>query len=303
MSTWSNGGRELRWAQVDVFAERALEGNPLAIFPDATGLSDAEMQALARETNLSETTFILPGDTEDELANGVRVRIFTVEEELPFAGHPTLGTAGWLWACHPELQGAAEVRLRLNAGAVPVRFDMADENSLGVYGEMRQLDPEFGAMHDPLSLALACSLQKHDLHPSLTPQVVSTGLPFCILPLRSLDALARLHVRPEAAALLAGTGAKLVAAIVLMENGTLRARVPFNGSDDPATGSAAGCAISYLVRHGAVPSGVLTTIAQGSEVSRPSRLDVRASLVGGAVGDVFVGGRTIPVASGRFTLL
>ena len=109
--------RELEYAVVDVFAERALEGNPLAIFTDARGLTDDEMQALARETNLAETVFILPDTAEVEARDGVRVRIFTTEEELPFAGHPTLGTASWLYWNHAVLRGAEEVRLKLHVGA------------------------------------------------------------------------------------------------------------------------------------------------------------------------------------------
>ncbi len=303
MSTGTGRGRALAWAQVDVFAERALEGNPLAIFTDGRGLNDAHMQALARETNLSETTFIVPGDAEEERLHGVRVRIFTVEEELPFAGHPTLGTASWLWANHPALRGAQEVRLRLNAGTIAVRFRAPEAGELGVHGEMRQRDPKFLARPDAATVAEVCGLRLDELHPEWLPQVVSTGLPFCIVPLRSLEALGRLRIRPEMGPLLAMAGAKFVYALALIENGTWRARMPMYGTDDPATGSAAGCAISYLVRHGAVVSGAQTMIEQGAEVRRPSRLYVRASLHAGEVRDVFVGGRTIPVATGLFTLL
>ena len=301
MSTWFAAGRSLDWAQVDVFAERSYEGNMLAIFTDGRGLTDAQMQGLARETNLSETTFILPSTPEEEREHGVRVRIFTVEEELPFAGHPTLGTASWLWANHPLLRGREEVRLKLNVGTIAVRFRTPVANEAGVYGEMRQRDPEFGAMPDRNAIAEACGLTIDDLHAALHPQVVSTGLPFCIVPLASLDALQRLHVDPSRiAAALAGTTAKFVYAITSQQD-AWRARMPFNGADDPATGSAAGCAISYLVMHGAVPSKAAMTIHQGVEVHRPSNIDVRASLCDGFVTDVFVGGRTIPVASGTFT--
>ena len=302
MSTGVNSGRTLDWAQVDVFAERALEGNMLAVFPDAGGLTDAEMQALARETNLSETTFILPGDPDEERQQGVRVRIFTVEEELPFAGHPTLGTASWLWMNHPALRGMDEIRLRLNAGTIPVRFRSPAAEELGVYAEMRQRDPEFGAFPDAGEVASACGLSPDDLHASLRPQVVSTGLPFCIVPLRSLEALAKLRVQPTLREVVARTGAKFVYALVQTDENAWRARMPFHGADDPATGSAAGCAISYLVHHGAVQPGTAVVIRQGVEVHRPSRLDVRASLHNGAVTDVCVGGRTIPVAAGRFTI-
>jgi trans-2,3-dihydro-3-hydroxyanthranilate isomerase len=302
MSTATGAARMFDWAQVDVFAERTLEGNMLAIFTDARGLTDAEMQSLARETNLSETTFILPADPEEEREHGVRVRIFTVEEELPFAGHPTLGTASWLWANHSVCRGAEEIRLRLDAGTIPVRFRAPVPGEPGVYGEMRQRDPEFGMVPDADAIATACGLSPDDLHETLRPQVVSTGLPFCVVPLRSLEALGKLQVQPSLREALAGSAAKFIYAIVRTGDETWRARMPFNGSDDPATGSAAGCAISFLVQHGAVLPGRPVVIEQGSEVHRPSRLHVQASLHDGAVTDVFVGGRTIAVAAGRFIL-
>jgi trans-2,3-dihydro-3-hydroxyanthranilate isomerase len=301
MSTVTLSGRQLQWAQVDVFAEQALEGNMLAIFSDARGLSDAEMQALARETNLSETTFILPADEETEREEGVRVRIFTVAEELPFAGHPTLGTASWLWANHTSLCGASEIKLKLNVGIVPVTFKAPAEGERGVFGEMRQRDPVFGKTPDASALAVACAISPDDLHATLRPQVVSTGLPFCIVPVSSVEALQRLRYSPELSAFLDAHGAKFAYAITPVESGW-RARMPFYGGDDPATGSAAGCGISYLVRHGAVASGVAVEMQQGIEVHRPSRLHLRATLLHNGVTEVFVGGRTIPVASGTFML-
>src|SRR5579863_931101 len=111
--------RRLPFIQFDVFTSRPLEGNPLAVYPDGRGLSDDEMQSIAREMNLSETTFILPRDAATERERGVRVRIFTVQEELPFAGHPTLGTA---FALRGQ-SGAPRIVLELNAGKVPVDFD------------------------------------------------------------------------------------------------------------------------------------------------------------------------------------
>jgi trans-2,3-dihydro-3-hydroxyanthranilate isomerase len=294
----------LHWSQVDVFAEAAYQGNMLAIFHDARSLTDAQMQAMARETNLSETTFLLPSDDpEEDAREGMCVRIFTVEEELPFAGHPTLGTAAWLWANHAALQGADEVKLRLKAGTIPVRFTAPAEGEAGVYGEMRQRDPQFdGTALDVAAIAAACGLPMDGLHAELRPQVVSTGLPFCVAPVASLEALAQVRVdQPALLRALGGTAAKFVYAIAPAGEGTWRARMPFYGQDDPATGSAAGCAISYLVRHGAVASGSDVTILQGQEVGRPSRISVRASLIGDRITDVFVGGRTIPVANGWFT--
>ena len=151
-------------------------------------------------------------------------------------------------------------------------------------------------------LAPACGLTALDLHGTLKPQVVSTGLPFCIVPLRSLEALHWLDVRPELRSLLTGMGAKFIYAVAPAGEDVWRARMPMYGTEDPATGSAAGCAISYLVRHGATAPGSAVTLRQGVEVHRPSLLHARASLLDGIVTDVFVGGRTIPVASGLFTL-
>src|SRR4051812_17755185 len=146
--------RTYEFVQLDVFTQTPLAGNPLAIFPDARELNDAEMQALAREMNLSETTFIFPRDTATEAGEGKKVRIFTVEQELPFAGHPTLGTALHLYASKPNPKESAEIILDLKAGKIPVRFTATSENAGGervdgqVFGEMRQRDPEFGT---PLS--------------------------------------------------------------------------------------------------------------------------------------------------------
>src|SRR6266487_2041600 len=138
----TSSSRRLPFVHVDVFTSRPLEGNPLAVYPDSSDLTDEQMQAIAREMNLSETTFIFPGDAGMEQERGIRVRIFTVQEELPFAGHPTLGTAFVLRGD----SGAPEVRLDLKVGAVPVRFEA--QPGLPVFGEMTQKNPEFGTIHD-----------------------------------------------------------------------------------------------------------------------------------------------------------
>ena len=144
--------RTYEFVQLDVFTQTPLTGNPLAIFTDARGLDDGEMQAVAREMNLSETTFILPRDPATEAREGKKVRIFTVAEELPFAGHPTLGTALHLYASQfsPGSEQSAEITLDLKAGKIPVHFTANSENAGRnrvdgqVFGEMRQRDPEFG---------------------------------------------------------------------------------------------------------------------------------------------------------------
>ena len=146
------------------------------------------MQALAREMNLSETTFVLPRDAATERERGVRVRIFTVQEELPFAGHPTLGTAFALRGS----TGAGEVVLELNVGRVPVRFEQ--EPGQPVFGEMTQMEPKFGMIHDREAVVRAAGLRDGDIDPSLPIQTISTGMPFTIVPLRGLDVVRRLQV-------------------------------------------------------------------------------------------------------------
>ena len=298
------------FAQVDVFAENPLEGNALAIFTDARGLSTEEMQALARETNLNETTFILPRAPEIERERGVHVRIFLTTEEVPFAGHPTLGTASWLYCNHPVLRGAEQITLDLGIGPIPVRFTAPQPCEQGIFGTMKQKDPIFleirNSREDRDALAAALNLSAEDLEPELPAQVVSTGMAFCIVPLRSLEVAARLQISPPAAReYLDRIGAKFFYCITRAHANSgadWHARMQFDSGEDPATGSASGCTIAYLVRHGAVASGQPIVIEQGIEMLRPSRIHVSATIESGIVTKVFVGGRTIPVANGRFFL-
>lgn len=302
--------RKLEYSVVDVFAERPLEGNPLAVFHDARSLSDEEMQALARETNLAETTFILPSDNpEEESANGVRVRIFTTEEELPFAGHPTLGTASWLRLHHPTLRGAREITLRLKVGPIPVTFEDGKEGDAGIRGTMRQNDPVFGKVHDRGAVARAIGMEEDDLLPGYAPQTVSTGMAFCIVPLRSVAVAKKLQIsRREAQAWLEGSDAKFFYCIAPAETREKpegphwHARMQFYNGEDPATGSATGCCISWLVKQGLAPSGVTQVLEQGIEIHRPSLLFASAKNVEPHVSSVLVTGRTIPVATGTFFL-
>jgi trans-2,3-dihydro-3-hydroxyanthranilate isomerase len=300
--------RTLAYSVLDVFAERSLEGNALAVFHDARSLSDDEMQTLSRETNLSETTFILPSEPEIELCEGVRVRIFTTQEELPFAGHPTLGTATWLYLNHPTLRGAETITLRLNVGKITVRFDARDEAAPGVRATMVQNDPVFGAIHDRAEIARAIGLHVDDLSEECPPQTVSTGVPFCIVLLRSLEVSQRLQlVQQEAQAWVAKNDAQFfycIAPLAAQEAGGAdwHARMQFYSGEDPATGSAAGCCIAWLVKVGLVASGKLVVIEQGIEIQRPSRIGVQAMLEGERVHSVQVSGCTISVAEGRFFL-
>src|ERR1700720_2414038 len=200
--------RTYEFVQLDVFTQTALTGNPLAIFTDARGLNDTEMQGLAREMNLSETTFIFPRDPAIESHEGKKVRIFTVAEELPFAGHPTLGTALHLYASEfaSSSKKSAEITLDLKAGKIPVRFTANSENAGRkrvdghVFGEMRQRDPEFGVTFSREEVARVIGVTADEIPSEWPIQVVSTGLPFAIVGIRNQETLANLNSAPAQAA-------------------------------------------------------------------------------------------------------
>ena len=286
--------------QWDVFSSKPLEGNSLAVFSNARGLSDSEMQLLAKEMNLSETTFIFPRDPGIERENGVRVRIFTVQEELPFAGHPTLGTA---FALRGE-SGAREITLDLNAGRVPVRFE--ETPGQPTFGEMTQIDPTFGIQHDRETVARATGLDADDFDPSLPIETISTGLPFTVAPMRSLAVIQKLRVDlARAAEYLEKTGGKFlyfVARETVDPAARLHARMLFYDGEDPATGSAAGCTAAWMVAHGVAKPDERVLIEQGIEMQRPSRIFVRASRSGNRVVNVGVGGNAIAVMRGEVVL-
>lgn len=294
---------QLDYFVVDVFTDTPLQDNPLAVVMNTCTLRTEQMQAIARELNLSETTFVERRDAAVERAEGVRVRIFTTQEELNFAGHPTLGTASVLKLHAPEVMSGDSVTLALNVGAVPVRFE-----GEGLFGEMTQRDPEFGAELDRSDVARLTGLYVEDLDPVLRPQVVSTGTAFAIVVLQRAELLARYKVNhDEAAAWLRGRGARWFY-VVAPEHGKdhaglqkWRARMQFYGGEDPATGSAAGCAIAYLVKHGAVVRGVRIHLRQGLEVGRVSDLLLSAD-AGTRVANVRVAGSTVSVAKGQLFL-
>jgi len=291
--------RTYRFVWVDVFSRRPLEGNQLAVFPEAGGLRDDEMQAIARETHLSETTFVFPTDDARDRQDGFRTRIFAVAFEMPFAGHPTLGTAAVL----AEARGWDEAALALKVGRIPVRFSVRDGARFGV---MDQRDPTFGQVHEPKAVARALGIEPAAFDPALPIETVSTGVPFAIVPFRSSAELGRL--RPSWAAMegyLSGTDAQflyLVARATHDPAATLHARMIFSGGEDPATGSAAGPAVAWLVRHGAVPSGEEVVIEQGLEVLRPSRIYGSAVREGDAVRGVRIGGYCTRVVEGSISL-
>lgn len=300
--------RIYEFVQLDVFTRTPLAGNPLAIFTDARGLSDAQMQALAREMNLSETTFVLPRERSVEAQEGKRVRIFTVDEELPFAGHPTLGTA--LYLHNTAASRVDEIVLDLNVGKIGVRF-RADSNDRrnhvagDVFGEMRQRDPEFGPILPQGKIANVFQDSASEIASEWPSQIVSTGLPFAIVPIRNAKTLSNL--KPDLVrigAVLERTGARFCYFISPEREGwrEVRARMFFYGGEDPATGSAAGCAVSWMVRHGLAKSEQQILIHQGVEARRPSEIFVRATREDEKVTNVRVGGYAAEVLRGTVTL-
>jgi len=303
--------RRFSFVQLDVFSNRPLEGNPVAVFTDARGLSAAAMQALAREMNLSETTFVFPRPAAVERKRGVRVRIFTPQQELPFAGHPTLGTAAVLYATRPagrkKATAAKEpttIILELGVGPIPVAFH---EDSHGrFFGEMRQRDPEFGAVHSLDEVARIAGIAPSDIA-DLPIQTVSTGVPFAIVPVKTLDATGkvRLDVNDLTEYSKQHDGAfsfYFVTRETIARDARLHARMIFSNGEDPATGSAAGCAAAWMVRHGVAKPDESVLIEQGTEVHRPSRLYVRAGIEGDRVTNVRVGGHTVEILRGEVCL-
>lgn len=301
--------RTFDFVQLDVFTRTPLLGNPLAVFADGRGLTDVEMQALAREMNLSETTFILPREPAVEAQDGKRVRIFTVEEELPFAGHPTLGTALHLHALAPERD---EVVLDLKVGKIPVRMKRESGDAAAgrvdgqVFGEMRQRDPEFGAVLSREEVASVIDVGIDEIASDYPVQVVSAGLPFAIVPICDGQALANLKNRSiQAAAFLEKNGARFFYFLCREPHEDrleARARMFFYGGEDPATGSAAGCAASWMARYGWAKSDEQVLIRQGVEAGRASELFVRATRDGDRVSNVRVGGYAVEILRGTATL-
>jgi trans-2,3-dihydro-3-hydroxyanthranilate isomerase len=295
----SNQKRRLPFVQVDVFTSVPLEGNQLAVFADGRSLSDTEMQAIAKETNLSETTFILPRDAATERERGVRVRIFTTTEELPFAGHPTLGTAMVLRGD----SGAEEVALDLNVGRIPVRFSTRDGLP---FGTMTQRDPEFKQKHSREDVARAAGLAVDDIADDLPIQTVSTGNPFAMVPLKSLAVLQNLSPTwATMKAYLEKTDAKFlyfVSRETLDPEARLQSRMIFYNGEDPATGSAAGPCAAWAVQYGVVPADEQVLMEQGVEMKRRSRIFFSAGRNGNKIVNVRVGGHVVEVVRGEFIL-
>ena len=292
---------------VDVFAESKYAGNQLAVFRGSAGLSQAEMQAIAKEMNYSETTFIVsdePCSGEGATAGGWDVRIFTPEEEIPFAGHPTLGTA---YVIQREIIGeeAAVVGLNLGVGRIPVAITYVEGVVENLW--MTQKAPTFGRAFEAKVVAGALNLDPRDIDTRYPVQEVSTGLPFIMVPLRKLDALKRAVVeRKKYFELISDTDAKAIFIFCpetynAENNIAARLFADYYGvPEDPATGSANGCLAGYLVKHRFYGSRMIDVrVEQGYEIGRPSLLYLKAQEVGKMI-EVKVGGKVVMVAKGEF---
>jgi len=254
----------------------------------------------------------LQRDAATEAREGKKVRIFTVEQELPFAGHPTLGTALHLYASEPNQKKPAEISLDLKVGKIPVRFSANPGDAGGnrvdgqVFGEMRQRDPEFGAPFSRADVARVIGIPVNEIHSKWPIQPVSTGFSFTIVPFRNRQTLSDLTFGySQAAEFLRKTGANLFYFLCPeRREGQLeaRARMFFYAGEDPATGSAAGCAASWMVQHGVADSDEQVVIQQGVECHRPSEIHVRATREGDRVTDVRVGGYAVEILRGTVVL-
>jgi len=283
---------------VDVFAEEKYAGNQLAVFRNARELSTETMQRITRETNFSEATFIL---SDAERDGGYDVRIFTPATEVPFAGHPTLGTA---FVIRQEIirNDVEQVKLNLQLKQIPVTFvPEADADVLW----MKQKAPEFGPVVDPAEIAGMLGLEEKDLDNTFPAQEVSTGMWFVIAPLVNLEAVKRAKiVRDKSTAFFESRQSKgilLFSPETYQSQNDLNARVfvPYYGvEEDPATGSGNGCLAGYLIQHRYFGGDRIDVrVEQGYEIDRPSLIRLKAEQQEEAI-DVNVGGRVVMVARG-----
>lgn len=300
-------GREYRFVQVDVFTDTPFRGNPLAVVPDAKGIDDEEMQAIAREMNLSETTFVLPSTHPDCAA---RVRIFTPGVELPFAGHPTIGTAVVLAGEGLLPAGATAIALEEGVGPVPVRFE--GDSAAPSFTWMRHGAATFGlSLENRAEFATALGLAETDL---LDAPVCagSTGLPHLYVPVRDRALVDR--AQPDAPALLRAFGEMEPLGVFIFapepnaDGNRVYSRM-FAGhtagiAEDPATGSASGPLGAYLVRHGFAEGTdeVRIVSEQGTKMGRQSLIHIRLRVTDGAITDIEIGGSVVPVIEGTLTL-
>lgn len=292
--------RKLHYHLVDVFTDRAFGGNPLAVFPNGRGVAAETMQAIAKELNLSETTFVLPSS---DAQHDFRLRIFTPAVELPMAGHPTVGTV-FVLAHERMIERTAgeqtSINLEEGVGTIPVTIEWAHDEPCFV--EMRQPLPTFGPRFaDAETIAALLSLEPEAITSTGLPlEVVSCGVPFLFVPVRGLAEMRRIKFRSdvwERALEGFATSSVFVFTTEIEHAGsTVHSRMfaPIFGiAEDPATGSASGPLGCYLARHGVVASAPEVEIVseQGIEMGRPSFIRIRIEQAGGEITGVRVGGR------------
>ena len=294
--------RTLPFYQVDVFTDRPFAGNPLAVFPQADGLSAAQMQAIAREMNLSETTFVMQAEGDGD----ARVRIFTPELELPFAGHPSVGTACELVRLGIVAAVEPVTRVVLELGVGPTLVEVEVSGGVPRAATVHQGPPAFGAPVPRARVAALLGLDVDDLHATLEPIPVGTGLTYTIIPLRDQQALARLTPDLSLFAAFEREFAEAYpCAFTGRETPWMEARglFPLAGiPEDPATGSAAGPLAAYMARAGRLPCGRPRVVLQGAAIGRPSLLTVTVTGTADRIEDVLVGGPVQPVLRGELTL-
>jgi|SRR3990170_311696 len=294
--------------RVDVFAARPLEGNPLAVFPRAQGLSDREMLAIAREMNLSETTFVVP---PTKAGADYRNRIFTPGGEIPFAGHPSLGTA-YVAAMEGIVslgEGVTTVHQEVGIGVLPL--ELHSRGGLVDRVVMTQGTPRVGKrIANVDALAKALGIRPRDIAATrLAPRVASTGADSLQVPVRSLDVVREMHPDPNALSKILTRIDREAGAYVFAfdaeGDADLHARgfFPLHGiTEDPATGSAAGACGGYLAFDGKLPAKDWFAIEQGIEVHHPSRIEVSVSVKSGKPTRVRVAGTVVPVMRGTLSL-
>lgn len=305
-----------RFVQFDVFTDKAFCGNPLAVFPEAEGISDERMMQIAREMNLSETVFVLPADKENVLR---RLRIFTPMREIPFAGHPIVGT--WTALAQEDVvpvpeggTGWQRIFHEVGIGVLPVDIEFKDGKPVQV--EMTQgkfqIISEIDDGHEQAELARALGLTREDLDESLPIQVITTGLPCLAVPVRSLADLRDCHINSTLLAEIyqrhGGMGCHAFTRETI-EVGASRAHARFfapadNIPEDPATGSACGALGGYLIHHGGLnlepeEGRYKFVIEQGDFIHRPSRINLSVKGAAGNVEEVKVGGPAVLVARGE----
>jgi trans-2,3-dihydro-3-hydroxyanthranilate isomerase len=304
--------RTLKFYQADVFTGVPFGGNPVAVFPNAQGLNDFELQQIAREMNLSETVFVFPPTDQ---AAVVRLRIFTPTQEIPFAGHPVLGTFYVLaqLGLIAVTDGVTRVMQECNIGLFPVEIHAREGEVTRVV--MTQPKPLFlGSVEeteDLFHIAKTLGLPKYQIVDTKAPvMVVSTGLPVVIVPVRALTAVR--SIEPDATAIVemcerfGANGIMVYTMMTVEDQATVHTRMfaPAIGIlEDPATGSASGAMGAYLVHNGLVEVGLLTEIIveQGYEIGRPSRILVQVESDDDAIQTVKVGGQVVMVVEGTLS--